>query len=497
MSIHDPSAASAHIAAQATFPSGLPVPAPLQALLHECPDLPDGQVSGSFAFRFEPAGEAARYFGDAGNPGAAVAAQHLGIFGGGPDGSVLAVWRAPQGGFPVVYLSSEGGGRVLAADMAQFLRLLAVGYDEFSLWNSFDSPPEEDGNVSPQLLGWLQAQGLTVPDTGEAIVDEAETCWPDFNGWTEDAIEGRLLDAQAPAVAASAAPATTGAPSTDQDLWAQMQACLGERIDAPIVVDLLHKLGLKPLKPGTPHNDSTYVSGGGIEVSAEIGPKYRPLFPPRKEGRIWLTYVTRIILEPNSAKKVALPEPLSWQRFPAAVADGNSLTRTVSDSVRIAYKRERGDAAGLARIFIELPQERDYITASADYEKTKPLVYVEDAFFATWCLLNGLLDPARHPPAQSQAWRQREQSPLQFLHGPCHRLLWSGDVRAEYQEFLSRYYRGFDTPADARWVSDIGTVFGSANHFREVDEAMTPDDWAQFDRIAPLIAQRFAAWRAR
>jgi hypothetical protein len=479
-----------------TFPPGLPVPEPLQALLRQCPDLFDGQVSGSFSFRAEPPGEAARYFGDAGSPAAAVAARHLGVFGGEPDGSVLAVWRAPQGGFPVVYLSSEGGGRVLAADMAQFLRLLAVGYDEFSLWDSLDSAPEEDGEVSPLLLDWLQARGLAVPDTGEAIVDEAETRWPDFNGWVEDAVEGRLPDTPTPPVAT---PTTSTAPAAtlpDLDLWTQMQACLGERIDAPIVADLLQKLGLKPLKAGTPHNDSTYVSGGGIEVSAEIGPRYRPLFPPRKQGRIWTTYVTRILLEPKSAKKVVLPEPLSWKRFPGDDDTTNHLTQALNERCEIRFLRD-DDGTGTERIFIELPQERAYITADADYEREKPLVYVEDAFFATWCALQGLLALARYDAETLRPWQQRERSPLQLLHGPCRRLVWSSDLRPEYIEFMKRYYKGFDAPDSERWVSDIKTAFGSSNHFREADEAMTPDDWASFDRIAPLIAQRFAAWRKR
>lgn len=476
-----------------TFPPGLPVPEPLQALLHQCPDLFDGQVSGSFSFRSEPPGEAARYFGDAASPAAVLAARQLGVFGGEPDGSVLAVWRAPQGGFPVVYLSSEGGGRVLAADMALFLRLLAVGYEEFSLWDTFNSPPEEDGAVSPLLLDWLQARGLVVPGTGEAIVDEAETRWPDFNGWVEDAVEGRLLAPPAPPAAAPTSPA---AALPDLDLWTQMQACLGERIDAPIVVDLLQKLGLKPLKAGTPHNDSTYVSGGGIEVSAEIGPRYRPLFPPRKEGRIWLTYVTRIILEPKSVKKVALPEPLSWRRFPGDDDTVGYLTQSASERCEIRFSRD-DDGAGIERIFIELPQETAYITANADYEREKPLVHVEDAFFATWCALQGLLDPARYDAETLRPWEQRERSPLQLLHGPCRRLLWRSDLRPEYIEFMKRYYKGFDVPDSERWVSDIKTAFGSSNHFREADEAMTPDDWASFDRIAALIAQRFTAWRRR
>lgn len=472
------------------FPLGLPVPEALRELLQSAPELLDEQVSGSFAFRFESPETVAMYFGPSGNASAALAAQHLGVFGSGPDGSSLAVWRAPQGGMPVVYLCSEGGGRVLASDMQEFLRLLAVGYDEFSLHDDFTDPPAEDGEVAPALLQWLAERRLRVPPTGEAIVDAAEARWPDFSGWMEDAIDDRLKNAPAVAVQDPAA----AAPVPDMPLWQQMQACLGEPIDAPIVTDLLGKLALKALKPGTPHNESTHASAKGIEISAAIDPKYRPLHPPRRVGRIWRTCIDRIILYPASARRVPLPEPLSWKSFPAAAGDAGRWLQHLGERCEILHFRD-DDGLGTERIDLRLPQEMDFITADADYEKTKPLVYVEDAFFATWCALNGLLDTVRYSEQTLQPWRQRERTPLQLLHGPCGRLLWSSDLQPEFLGFMKRYYSGLEAPDSERWVSDVSTVFRTSNHFREEGESMTPDDWASYDRIAPFIRKRFDAWR--
>ena len=492
------------------FPPDLPVPPALRDLLQACPGLRSHSalVSGSFAFHSEPPSTVARYFGEEGHAGGQAAAQHLGVFGVEPDGSTIAVWRAPQGGMPVVYLSSEGGGRVLASDAAQFLRLLGVGYDEFALHGNLDEPPEEDGEVAPELLQWLEAQGLPVPETGEDILSDAELRWPDFDGWMEDAIAGRLSAlapaAEAGAVASPAPPlapapaAAAAAVAADGTLWDQMLACIGRRIDDPLVLQWLSAVGAKPLKPATPHNDSTYVSvrATGIEVSAEMAPKHRAFWPPRKEGRVWNTYVTRIILPVKAAPLVPLPEGLSWERFPGP-ADGNRFTKQpVSGTLELAFQRA-AQGGGLARIDARLPTERAFMEASAEYEETKPLVYVEDAFFATWCALQGLLDPVRYPAAVRKPWHERTATPLQWLHGPCARVVWTDDLAAGASDFWDDYYMGFGTPDAERWVTDVKAVFGASNHFREPGEAMTPDSWEAFDRIAPKIAQRFAAWRRK
>lgn len=479
------------------FPAGLPVPQPLRDLLRAFPQLrqPSASVSGSFAFHAQPPGAVARYFGEAGHAGGQAAAQHLGVFGVEPDGSAIAIWRAPQGGLPVVYLGSEGGGRVLASDALQFLRLLAVGYGEFALYGNLDEPPEEDGEVAPELLAWLAAQGLSVPATGEDILAEAEQRWPDFDGWVEDAIAGRVVTPVPAGPSPAAAPVAAAAGG---NLWDQMLACIGRRIDDPLVQQWLAAVGAKPLKPATPHNDSTYVSvrATGIEVSAEMAPKHRGFWPPRKEGRIWRTYVTRIIVPVKAAGLIPLPDGLSWAHFPGTVDGHDFMDQAVSDTLELAFLRaDKG--GGIARIDARLPTERDFMEASADYEQTKPLVYVEDAFFVTWCALQGLLDPVRYPADLLAPWRARSATPLQLLHGPCGRIVWTDDLAPGASDFWDRYYRGFGTPDAERWVSDVKTVFGSSNHFREPDEAMTPDSWEAFDRIAPKIARRFEAWRPK
>jgi hypothetical protein len=145
---------------------------------------------------------------------------------------------------------------------------------------------------------------------------------------------------------------------------------------------------------------------------------------------------------------------------------------------------------------IALWQELEFISASADYEKTKPLVYVEDAFFAAWCALNGLLSGKKFTAKVTEGIRERTQSPLSFLHGPCGRLLWSNDLTEEGLAFVRVYYSGFGVPDEQRWVRDISNVFGSSNHFRDDGEKQTPDDWKSFDKMAPRIEKRFKEWKS-
>ncbi|MFN7154436.1 MAG: hypothetical protein ACK4OE_12175 [Acidovorax sp.] len=480
------------------FPADLPVPTALSDLLRAFPALcePGADASGSFAFHCEPPSAVARYFGEEGHVGGQAAARHLGVFGVEPDGSTIAIWRAPQGGMPVVYLSSEGGGRVLASDAAQFLRLLGLGYDEFSLYDNLDEPPEADGEVAPELLEWLGAQGLSVPETGEDILAEAEERWPDFDGWMEDAIAGRLpLD---DAAASGAQASLVEAPVAEGNLWDQMLACIGRRIDDPLVQHWLSAVGAKPLRPATPHNNSTYVSvrANGIEVSASMAPKHRGFWPPSKDGRLWRTYVTRIALPVKAAGLVPLPDGLSWGQFPGPEEGDNFVKQAVSSTLELTFLcSDAGN--GVERIDARLPTERCFMEASADYEMIKHLVYVEDAFLVTWCALQGLLDPERYPVSVLKPWHERTATPLQLLHGPCGRVVWTDDLAAGTSGFWRTYYMGFDTPDAERWVSDVNTVFQSSNHFRDDDEAMTPDSWEAFDRIAPKIARRFNAWRRK
>lgn len=300
--------------------------------------------------------------------------------------------------------------------------------------------------------------------------------------------------------------------TTDDRLWTLMLAAIGQRIDSPQGLALIEAIGAKPLRAVTPHNFSDYTVAKplGITVAATPIPKHRAYWPPRREKRAYVNYIHRIELTPPYSGH--LPGGMQWSHTKAdldAIADlelrGSSripywnfdapapdvrLTACASGNGQFPPTQPAAD-----RLLIQLAEEVDFISADVEAETRKPLLYVEDAFFAAWCGLNEVLDETRFDADALRPLRERCISPLAFLHGFCGRLLWSGDVRPPLREFLWAYYMGTRTPDELRWVTDIAAQFGSSNHFRDDPAQMTQDTWANYDAVEPRIAQRFAQWQ--
>jgi hypothetical protein len=72
-------------------------------------------------------------------------------------------------------------------------------------------------------------------------------------------------------------------------------------------------------------------------------------------------------------------------------------------------------------------------------------------------------------------------------------LLWSGDVKPEYQPFC-KAYRGTIENSEANAFRDEEDVFGKRNSWRKEGDPKTPDDWASYDRIAPRFTKRLEEW---
>jgi len=99
----------------------------------------------------------------------------------GGDGSMGAFWLDDQGRQRIVHLGSGSGSCltcVLADDPVDFLRLLAIGYDEICWSEHFDAPPNEglaEGEilVHPNLpyRRWVEETfGVGIPRTASEIV---------------------------------------------------------------------------------------------------------------------------------------------------------------------------------------------------------------------------------------------------------------------------------------------------------------------------------------
>ena len=115
---------------------------------------------------------------------------------------MAAFWLDDDGRQRIVHLGSGSGSSlvcVLADDPVDFLRLLAVGYDEICWSEAFSRPPVADGSSEKSYVhqyveyqDWVRRTfSVTIPQTGAEIVlhpsqmGDAESDDPFFR-WVEE-----------------------------------------------------------------------------------------------------------------------------------------------------------------------------------------------------------------------------------------------------------------------------------------------------------------------
>jgi len=96
------------------------------------------------------------------------------VFAGtGGDGSMGAFWLDDNGKQHIVHLGSGSGSTmvcVLTDNAVDFLRLLAIGYDEIC-WGEFSEPPEGEPPANSDFQDWVKAEfNVLIPAKGNAIV---------------------------------------------------------------------------------------------------------------------------------------------------------------------------------------------------------------------------------------------------------------------------------------------------------------------------------------
>ena len=101
----------------------------------------------------------------------------------GAEGSMAAFWLDDSGNQKIVHLGSGSGSTlvcVLAEDPVDFLRLIAIGYDEICWSEAFSRPPSQDDGlvVHPhtQFQDWVSRTfHVTIPATASEIVKHPNT----------------------------------------------------------------------------------------------------------------------------------------------------------------------------------------------------------------------------------------------------------------------------------------------------------------------------------
>jgi hypothetical protein len=114
--------------------------------------------------------------------------------------------------------------------------------------------------------------------------------------------------------------------------------------------------------------------------------------------------------------------------------------------------------------------------------------------FLAWMLLNGQAGALHlQEPVSLAHLGQRTMTPGQWVLCHCDGKFTDADLSDEGNRFAEVYY-AYDEDryeeGEPTWLSDYAKSFPDAENAYSV-----PDDWASYDRLAPLLAQRFALWR--
>jgi hypothetical protein len=120
----------------------------------------------------------------------------------GAEGSMAALWLDPHGEQQIVHLGSGSGSVmvcILARDPVDFLRLLAIGYDEICWGEEFSMPPSAHAaggslvvHPNDKYQKWVQATfGVSIPRTGKEIVKHPDemgvaNSQDPFNKWVAE-----------------------------------------------------------------------------------------------------------------------------------------------------------------------------------------------------------------------------------------------------------------------------------------------------------------------
>lgn len=99
----------------------------------------------------------------------------------GADGSMAAFWLADDGSQKIVHLGSGSGSVmtcVLTDDPIDFLRLLAIGYNEICWGEAFSEPPNAGGDfvVQPneRYRAWVKSTfDVSIPERASELVSAA------------------------------------------------------------------------------------------------------------------------------------------------------------------------------------------------------------------------------------------------------------------------------------------------------------------------------------
>jgi len=99
----------------------------------------------------------------------------------GADGSCAAFWLDDEGKQKIVHIGSGSGSSmmcVLADNTLDFLRLLAIGYEEICWNDEYNRPPKNVNEKNKAFKQWLISEfNVSIPSMGSEIVPSPVEMW--------------------------------------------------------------------------------------------------------------------------------------------------------------------------------------------------------------------------------------------------------------------------------------------------------------------------------
>ena len=308
-------------------------------------------------------------------------------------------------------------------------------------------------------------------------------------------------------------------------------ACLiGQRIDSPGVLNFAASLNVKPPKPTTDGDwSAAFVhKASSLEVSWSHRVHHPDFYPPRKENRRWVSYVTSIWFK-----------PARLHGLPGGITGRSAIAEIVALFGDVARPQARGDV-GVEEIVIPLQKQlgmhlvlpvedgcltdENWILSFDEYRchassrSTNTLAFapwrlewpaeqadLPTGFFLAWCIAKGAVGErhlAQHPDLVA-AVKERRMTGREFFYKTAFAgEFWSWDVSPELQEFTRRYFaclcnRNSTKPLLGRADrcgpdDDFMAVFGP--HF-PAGGLQAADDWVNQERFALLLEARLEDFR--
>ena len=116
--------------------------------------------------------------------------------------------------------------------------------------------------------------------------------------------------------------------------------------------------------------------------------------------------------------------------------------------------------------------------------------------FLAWAILNGLEGELHREESKRDLARVRSRkwTGREFLFRDCDGVLCEDDLSDEGNAFARSYFSDPDGDGYGKYLADYGKALGTAKLPSDYHVA---DTWENYDKLAPVIDKRYAAWKKK